>query len=296
MPSPKKNTNRKTASDAAQSQGSGKGDAARPRPRRREIGAFVCLIMGIFTFLAYFETTGWLIQLLRAAITGLLGWGFYAVPFALLAIAAILIFHRGQPVILRVTSAALVPVLLGALLHLSLFGRVPGEGGLGDLWGSGQALESGGVLSGLLSNFLEAMVSRLGAAIVLFLLLGFLALLISNKGIADLVEWFKNRERRVYEPEPEPEFVESDPFQAPVAPMPPPTPPARRWPGSIDIPIDGEGAGARPVAETAKPGRRPIEFRGPGVASPDQFVEKEAPPAPAPPPQQLHLDMIPGQI
>jgi len=241
-------------------------------PRRREIGAFLCLIAAIFTFLGYADTTGWLIQGLRAGISGLIGWGFYAVPLVLLVIVFILAFHRGRPVRLRVVCATLLPVLLGAFLHLFLASSLSEtDGMLAELWRSGQEMRTGGVVSGLLAIGLENMVSIVGAVAVLLFCFGFAILATCNKSIVDLVDWFKNRERRAYEPELEYEEERSAPsMEAPA--------PRRR--GAIDIPLDGETPPKRgrskKQAET-EAGRKPFKLHDPNVAPPDPLVNTEKP-------------------
>ena len=259
MPAPKRNTRKNKTTDA-ETVTPGKQGGRQRAPRRREVGAFVCLILGIFTFLAYFNATGWLIEGLRAGITGLLGWGFYAVPPAFFVIAAILALHRGRPVILRVTATAIVPLLIGAVTHLFLSSVIGNR--LADLWAAGQEIESGGVLGGLLSNGLGSMIGTVGTAIMLFLFLGVLLLLILNKTITDLIDWFKNREQLAYEPEPE-----YDPF--PPEDFPPPEQ-RRQRPTAIDIPLDDE---ARSSAGMPRPGKRPIKLKRPGADPPAPMSE-----------------------
>lgn len=238
-------------------------------PRRREIAAFLCLIAAIFTFLGYVDTTGWLIQGLRALISGLIGWGYYTVPPILLVIAFILGFHRGRPVRLRVASAIAIPVLFGACLHLFLASPLVESGGrmLSELWESGRETRTGGVVSGLLANVLESMVSIVGAAAVLLLCLGFVVLLTCNKSLSDLVDGLKNRERREYKPEPayEDEYEET--------PKTPPQAPPMRRRGAIDIPIDGETPSRRGRAKKQTE-REPFQLGDPNVASPDQLFDE----------------------
>jgi len=246
-------------------------------PRRREVGAFLCLIVAIFTFLGYADTTGWLIQGLRTGISGLIGWGFYAVPPILLVIAFILAFHRGRPVRLRVLSAALLSVIIGAFLHLFLASPLFESGGmLAELWESGQEMRTGGVVSGLLATGLENMVSIVGAVAVLLFCFGFAILATCNKSIVDLVDWFKNRERHEYEPEPEYEFEEelrASPIEAPI--------PRRR--GSIDIPLDGEALPKRGRSKKqaeAELDRKPFKLHDPKITPPDQLFDEKLVEAP----------------
>ncbi|MCL2562518.1 MAG: DNA translocase FtsK [Oscillospiraceae bacterium] len=265
---PRKNTTRKKEPDSGK-----QASQVRRAPRRREIGAVVCFLLGVFTAIAYFSPDAMLIAWLRALFTGLLGWGLYFVPPAFFVIAVILTFHRGRPVIVRVVSASLLPVLLGALIHLFFSGVTDSR--VGHLWETGVDTASGGVLCGLLANGLRSMVTVVGAAILLFVLLGFLLLLAFNKTPADVIEWFKNREPRAYEPEPD--YGDAPPIRESQA--------ARRRPASIDIPLDGEEAPpSRSRAGIPKPGRRSnIKLQDSDVSPPDRYLKENQEPPAAPP-------------
>ncbi len=88
------------------------------RSNRREILAGVFLLLGIFSLLGYFRTSGIFIDFFSNLLKGLLGWGFYAVAPVLFLCAVILAFHRGRPVRLRSVCALLLPLAVGALVHL----------------------------------------------------------------------------------------------------------------------------------------------------------------------------------
>ena len=263
MPAPKKQSKPKKPAPAP----------AKKPPRRRELGAVVCLFLGVFSFLAYFTSlteAAWFLRWLRDWMSGLVGWGFFAVPPALLCIMMILAFHRGHPVRLRVCSTATMPVFLGALLHLFLArGDEPFGGAfVATLWETGQDMASGGIVSGLLASFLENMLSIVGAVILLVLLLAFFLLLIFRKSPADIADWYKNRERPEYEPEPE--------FDRQAQPAMEPRRKNRR-PPAIDIPMDED-------EPPAKPDKKGIKLRRPNVTTPDRFLANQEDDAPAPPP------------
>ena len=256
-------------------------------PRRREIGAFIALLFGIFTFLAYFTETGWLLLILRMGISGLIGWGFFVVSPVLFGVSAVLAFHRGRAVRLRVASWLALPVLLGTLVHLfGTHGDFPsGFAMVGELWTSGRYMSSGGVISGLFAIGAENMLSIVGAVIVFIFLLGLALYFICNKGFTELTAWFRNRERIEYEVEPEPE-----PAFPPPQPIKPPKP--RRKP-TIDIPMDGEPPAAPPNPTPYMPqpgplarlfGKPPISLDKPNVASPDQVLASD-PATPSAPPR-----------
>jgi len=263
MPQGKKTTKKKTT-EPKNANKSGRV------PRRREIGAFFCLIMGIFTFLAYFSASGWLILGLRAGISGLIGWGFFAVPPMLFIATAILFFHRGRPVILRLVCVSLVPIAIGAIMHLFFYARSleldPAT--IGDLWAAGREMESGGVISGVLAQFLESMVSIVGAVIVFVIVLLGCTLFICNKSVAEIADWLKSRKPLEYEYEPEPEPAWALPKEK------------KRRPPLIDIPVDGE----EPVEDDGRgsKSKKPIALKRPNVVSPDKFLTEDSAPMPMP--------------
>ena len=75
--------------------------APAPKPFRREVGALVCLLLAIFAAFGYFHMKALFIDLFCALLKGLLGYGFWLMPPALILCAYILAFHRGRPVALR---------------------------------------------------------------------------------------------------------------------------------------------------------------------------------------------------
>ena len=91
-----------------------------PRPIRREVGGVVCLVLALCVFVSYFGISAIFIDWLAVLIKGLLGYGYWLFGPALVLAGCILLFHHGRPVTLRVTSALLLPVLLGTLCHMLL--------------------------------------------------------------------------------------------------------------------------------------------------------------------------------
>ena len=126
-------------SAASRGKGSGsRGSSSRSRaqapahkPFRRELGAVICLLLAIFSALGYFHMEAIFIDLFCGLIKGLLGYGFWLTPPALLLMAYILAFHRGRPVRLRLVCAGLLPVLFSCFLHSLLAETLPWDL---DLW------------------------------------------------------------------------------------------------------------------------------------------------------------------
>ncbi len=178
------------------------------RPVRREIGAVVCAFLGIFSLIGYFDVQALFIDVFCAFIKGLLGWGYFLFPIALIIAAGILAMHRGRPVALRVSCTLLAPLFVGALAHLLFAGGGYAFGGsfIGlceRLYVSGTRLASGGLLAGLLSMALEAMFSVYGAAPVLLAALACIFMGAARLTPAAVVNAVRSRERAEYEPEEE---------------------------------------------------------------------------------------------
>ncbi len=257
-----------------------KKKTSQAKPRRREIGALVCLILGLFSFLGYFQLHAIFIDFFCGLVKGLIGWGFYLLPPMLLVAAGILITHRGRPVRFRVTSALLFAVIMGSVLHLFLCKlEIPWNWDMfGTLYNSGRDLLSGGAISGLLCMAFSALFSKIGAGIVLIFGALFFLLAAFNRSIPGLIaglrEKAKNREHLEYELEPEPEPVQRPrthtPAAAPVQPG--------RGRSAIDIPVD-DPPRAKPEKE-----KKPSFFKKtPNVATPDAVLmgTASAPPEPA---------------
>ena len=248
---------------------------AAPRPIRREVGGTVCLLVGLLSCIGYFTVDAWFIRFFCGFIKGLVGWGFYIFPPALILAGITLLFHRGRPVALRVTFALLLPLLLGAFAHLIFADAVYqelGDGLVRGLYETGMELQSGGFLAGLLAVLLRSAVSIYGALPLLALLFALFALLAVNLTPRKIWDHFHNRPPRpAYEPldpEPEPEPEHRGRKRAPPAQ------------GGV---LHGgrPGAGARPSAQirrTAPGHRHPAGRRGDGRAQrPGRFLQRLAP-------------------
>ena len=252
------------------------------KPIRREVGSVVCLALGLFTLLGYlpFSEDYWLIDwLCHYTFGGLFGYGFYVVPFCFFWAAAILAFHRGRPVVGRLIAIAFIPLLFGAAVHLLKCKEDYGFDWLSirSLYQGGVNLETGGVVSGLLSIFLERAVSVYGALPVFIIALFSVICVAGKVSLRERVEDMKNRPRAEYEPMPEPvpekprakkergapceraqELPAPEIFSVPEpanAPAPPQEEPSggmfsrRRKKAAIDIPIEDEPLPEEPIPD-----------------------------------------------
>ena len=176
------------------------------RPIRREVGGVVCLLLALCVAVGYFQTEGWLIALLPTACKGLVGWGYYLMAPALAVAAYILLLHRGRPVALRTICTLLVPVMLGSICHLLLcradFASTAGL--IPRMWSTGIALQSGGVLSGLLAHGFRAIFGNIAAVVIFVVILLALLSVVFHQGITALWRRWQQRERLEYEEVPEP--------------------------------------------------------------------------------------------
>ena len=177
----------------------------RTKPIRREVGAVLLTFAGVLAIIALFPADGWLVNGYRALVSGLVGWGYYLAPAALMWAGYILSFHRGRPVAGRVTAVLLLPVLFGAFIHVILC--VSDDMAVKHLWLTGQDMveHCGGVFGGVLGILLRKALSKYGACPLLVVL----SLLLCVKGmdlsltaiIAAISGWFRERPKLIYEPE-----------------------------------------------------------------------------------------------
>ncbi len=249
-----------------------------PQPIRREVGGVVCLILTLLFFIGYFPVDALFFTLICNVVKGLSGYGYYLLPVCTLWAAFILLTHRGRPVVLRVTSVLLLPLLVGSFCQIALCKvNITFDGGLGmamkTLYITGVELKSGGVIAGLLGVGLRSVVSAYGAMPILVLLFVVLSMLGANLSVGKLLDMAQNRqphpyERREVEPrqprrkkQPEPEYD------------PEPVPTRRRRQQAIDIPYGDDPKPKAPEVayQDEKKGFFSVNAK---VMKPDQFLQQ----------------------
>ena len=270
-----------TKSSTAKKNG-GSGRAKKPaqpqkRPIRREVWGVVLLVLTLCTAVSYFKVSAIFIDWLAALLKGLFGYGYWLAAPALLLAALILLFHHGRPVQLRVTCALLLPVLLGTLGHL-LFCKEIFESSLGvlpRLWTSGNALASGGAVSGALAEGSAAVFSRLASIIIFTVLFVVLLMTALRLTVGALIE--KHRERPQYEEEPEQPHIRMVPVE------PPKRRPEEKPKPQIDFPLDDEPARKPTEKAPEKEGRFTGFFRHKSdqQKTPDQVLSEKPVKTPA---------------
>ena len=181
-------------------------------PIRREIGAGVCAVFALLSVLCCFKMNAAFLNLLTSVFRGLIGAGFYILPFSFIMSFLILFLHDGRPVALRVTCTFLTAALIGSLVQL-VGGKFDASGDwsvIAALWDGGIDGTAGGVLAGGFASLLEALISRIGAVAVV--IIGMLLSLITslNMTVSSIVTAIKNRPRVEYA---EPQRKHKDPAQ-----------------------------------------------------------------------------------
>ena len=289
-------------SGTASRSGGSRKKAPAPRPIRREVGAVVCLLLAIFAAFGYFHIQAIFIDFFCGLVKGLIGYGYWLLPPMLLVASGILLFHRGRPVRLRVWCALLTPVLAGGLLHLIL-AKGPYEWNAAlvkTLWTQGEALQSGGVVSGAAALGLSAVFSPIGAGIILVLVALILLMAAFCISPVELVDKLRARTWAEYEeeelPEPRPRERRRKEPEAPAPAAGAQSAAQRRQALQIDIPVDEGPLVGKKVEPPPVEKKERFFNRKPSVPAPDQVLageeglespaepaaELEAPDAPAP--------------
>ena len=204
-------TQKKTGTARKNSTAKGKSNSGsakrKPAPRKqkkspihREVGAVVCLLLAIFSALGYFDIQAIFVTFLTRLERGLLGYGFWLMPIALLAASIELFRHFGRPVRLQLTFTLALPLVVGACVHTILCtGDYTFQTGVVQtLWDSGIAMKSGGLLSGLLAMGLTQVFSAIGGMILLLIALIACILGIRRITPTDLVHMLNERRAARY--------------------------------------------------------------------------------------------------
>ena len=245
----RKTTSSSSSRSKKPASGKGRSSSSANKPFRREAGAVICLLLAIFSAFGYFHMKALFIDFFCGLVKGLFGYGFWLVPPALLLGSYILAFHRGRPVTLRLTCALSLPGVFSCTVHGLLNPVLPWDATLlKTLWAGGEAMRSGGALSGTVAQAFVQVFSSIGATVVFVLAFLLLALGAFNRTIVDVADWIFNRPE--YEPQ---EIPERPRRQAPAPAARVETKTARGRSADIDIPVeDGPLVGKEP-ARAANP-------------------------------------------
>ena len=140
--------------------------------------------------LAVFNVKGFLLEALASFFKGLLGFGAYVLPFALLVVCGTILFARGKPVAGRIVTTMLIPVMVGVLAHLLFADVALDQHVVPALYRTGKTWHSGGVIAGGIGALLSAALSNVGALIISFILFTYLLLRFINIKLRTILEFF----------------------------------------------------------------------------------------------------------
>lgn len=170
---------------------------------KRGVGAVVCLLLSLFSFIGYFDVDAWFITYFCGFIKGIFGVGYYIFPPALLVCTCTLVFGNGKNMWWRIVSALLMPLMLGSLCHLFLAqGSLEfGKGFISDLYLDGKLMSGGGLFGGVLAIGLTSAVSVYGAYPVFILGFAFFAMNGVGLTVPKLINDFKDNRAAAKEAE-----------------------------------------------------------------------------------------------
>ena len=212
--------------------------------------ALVCIILSLLAFLGLFHAEGVISDGFAGFLCGIMGWGFWAFPFAMLLLAWIFVRNPREHFGLRVTAALLIAPLFGTIVHLMVcrvaftaqtFGAIVGQ-----LYDGGKALTSGGVISGGVGYLLKAGIS-VYAALPLTMAAFVLCVLGSmDLSVGKIAAWSRARREAQYIPDEDVPLLDDDEDEPVPQPLPDPQrSPRRTAPDKppekkkrIDIPFD----------------------------------------------------------
>ena len=212
--------------------------------------ALVCIILSLLAFLGLFHAEGVIIDGFAGFLCGIMGWGFWTFPFAMLLLAWIFVRNPREHFGLRVTAALLIAPLFGTIVHLMVcrvaftaqtFGAI-----IGQLYDGGKALTSGGVISGGVGYLLKAGIS-VYAALPLTMAAFVLCVLGSmDLSVGKIAAWSRARREAQYIPDEDVPLLDDDEDEPVPQPLPDPQrSPRRTAPDKppekkkrIDIPFD----------------------------------------------------------
>ena len=245
-----------------------------PNPAARIVGGIVCLLLALCVAVSYFDANAVLLKLLRSALTGLFGYGYWLWAAMLLVSGLFLLLHRERKAAGRVLCALLTPALSGSLLHLILATPVR-DLTVSALWASGRALTGGGVICGGLAELGKAYISEAVFAILAAVGLAACVFVMLRTTPAEVAQ--KARQRAAQRAE----EAENAPDTAPPAPVHPAEKSPRRRKAQIDIPLDDEPLPA-PEESPLQPEKNPF-FAGRQTPPPDEVLQPpQAETVPAP--------------
>ena len=166
-------TAKSSAKKGVQSSGGKRTRRTRKAGRASYITALIFLFLGIFLAIGYINNDGAFIKFLCNFVKGLVGFGYYFMPPALIIASIIIAFSKKKTAVFRAVCILLIPFFAGSIFHLIKGSKIldmPYSFKL--LWDTGVIVNSGGVLSGSFTKLLTFLLSKIGAWIIMIVLTG----------------------------------------------------------------------------------------------------------------------------
>ena len=188
--------------------------------------ALVCIILSLLAFLGLFHAEGVIIDGFAGFLCGIMGWGFWAFPFAMLLLAWVFVCNPRKHFGLRVTAALLIAPLFGTIVHLMVcrvaftaqtFGAI-----IGQLYDGGKALTSGGVISGGVGYLLKAGISVFAALPLAMVAFVFCVLGSMDMSVGKIAAWSRARREAQYVPDEDVPLLDDDEDEPAQQPLPEP--------------------------------------------------------------------------
>ena len=228
--------------------------------------AIVCIVLSLLAFLGLFHAEGVIIDGFAGFLSGIMGWGYWAFPFAMLLLAWVFVRNPERHFGLRVTASLLIAPLFGTIVHLMVC-RVPFTAQtfgaiVGQLYDGGKALTSGGVISGGVGYLLKAGISVYAA--LPLTMAAFVACVLGSMDltVGKIITWWRAHREAQYIPGDgdQPLFDDEDEPAAPPQPEPQPEPQRRARRAAPDKPVAKKKLIDIPVEDTpSEPDDEPID-------------------------------------
>ena len=219
-------------------------------------------MLSLLAFLGLFHAEGVVIDGFAGFLCGIMGWGFWAFPFAMLLLAWTFVRNPRERFGLRVTAALLIAPLFGTIVHLMVcrvaftaqtFGAIVGQ-----LYDGGKALTSGGVISGGIGYLLKAGISVYAALPLTMAAFVFCVLGSMDLTVGKIAAWVRTRREAQYIPDEDVPLAEDEEDEPEPQPLPEPRRSARR--AVPDKPVAKKKFIDIPVEETmTEPDDDPID-------------------------------------
>ncbi len=171
---------------------------------RRELAGIALLFLALYAIFCLFDTEAFLLRYTVLFLTGTVGQvGRYLLPFVLIYTAILLLGQKKSPVGARIFCAFAAMLTISAL-HQAIFCETATYS---ELYALGHSWQSAGLLPGAVAVFLSSCITRVGAAVVLLVLLLLEIMTMLRITVNGLITAIKNRPRpaqKKQEPEQDP--------------------------------------------------------------------------------------------